>query len=132
MSMPRKAKPRAPTAPLAPVPPEILDQFVHQGPLTPEELEAAVRRFKQAILERALGAGLTDEMGYASGAGKREGHTSRRNGTSANDVLTDDGPLPIAVPRDREGSFGPEPIGKHERRCRRFDDKIIALYARAM
>ena len=57
--MPRKTKPRAPIAPLAPVPSEILDQFVHQGPLTPEELDAAVRRFKKAIIERALGAELT-------------------------------------------------------------------------
>jgi GxxExxY protein len=37
------------------VPAEILDQFVRQGPLLLEELEAAVRRFKKAIIERALG-----------------------------------------------------------------------------
>ena len=130
--MPRKAKPRAPAAPLAPVPSEILDQFVHQGPLTPEELEAAVRRFKKAIIERALGAELTHHLGYAPGAGKPEDTTNHRNGTSGKTVLTDDGPLPIEVPRDREGSFEPQLIGKHERRFTGFDDKIIALYARGM
>jgi len=130
--MPRKAKSRAPAAPLAPVPSEILDQFVHQGPLTPEELEAAVRRFKKAIIERALGAELTHHLGYASGADKPEDATNHRNGTSGKTVLTDDGPLPIDVPRDREGSFEPQLIGKHERRFTGFDDKIIALYARGM
>ena len=47
-------------------------------------------------------------------------------------VLTDDGPLPIDVPRDRDGTFEPRLIAKHERRFTGFDDKILALYARGM
>jgi hypothetical protein len=47
-------------------------------------------------------------------------------------VLTDDGPLGLDVPRDREGTFEPRLIGKHERRFTGFDDKIVALYARGM
>ena len=47
-------------------------------------------------------------------------------------VLTDDGPVPLEVPRDREGTFEPQLIGKHERRFRGFDDKVIALYARGL
>ena len=63
--MPRKPKASKSDAPLAPVPAEILDQFVHQGPLTPDELDAAVRRFKKAIIERALGGELTTHhLGY--------------------------------------------------------------------
>jgi putative transposase len=62
--MPRRRKPLMPDAPLTPVPAEILDQFVRQGPLSPEELEAAVRRFKKAIIERALSGELTHHLGY--------------------------------------------------------------------
>ena len=47
-------------------------------------------------------------------------------------MLTDDGPLRIEVPRDREGSFEPLLIPKHERRFTGFDDKIVAMYARGM
>jgi len=47
-------------------------------------------------------------------------------------VLTDDGAVAIAVPRDREGTFEPRLIGKHERRFTGFDDKVLALYARGM
>ena len=47
-------------------------------------------------------------------------------------MLTDDGALRIEVPRDREGSFEPLLIAKHERRFTGFDDKVIAMYARGM
>ena len=47
-------------------------------------------------------------------------------------MLTDDGPLALAVPRDRGGSFEPRLIGKHERRFTGFDDKVVALYARGL
>jgi len=47
-------------------------------------------------------------------------------------VLTDDGPLALDVPRDREGTFEPRLIAKHARRFTGFDDKVLALYARGM
>ena len=56
----------------------------------------------------------------------------RRNGKSSKTVLTDDGPLRVEIPRDRDGSFAPILIPKHERRFTGFDDKIIAMYARGM
>jgi putative transposase len=61
--MPRKPKPPKSDAPLAPVPPEILDQFVRQGPLTAEGLDGAVRQFRKAIIERALGGEVTHHLG---------------------------------------------------------------------
>ena len=131
--MPRaRRKTLTPDAPLAPVPAEILDQFVGQGPISAGELEAAVRRFKKAIIERALDGELTHHLGYPPGGTKPEETTNHRNGTSGKTVLTDDGALAIAVPRDREGTFEPRLIAKHERRFTGFDDKILALYARGM
>ena len=47
-------------------------------------------------------------------------------------MLPDDGPLTLAVPRDRADTFEPRLIGKHERRFTGFDDKVIALYARGL
>ena len=130
--MRRKRKSLMPDAPLAPVPSDILDQFVRQGPISPEELEAAVRRFKKAIIERALGGELTHHLGYPAGGTKPDDTTNHRNGTGGKTVLTDEGPLSIDVPRDREGTFEPRLIAKHERRFTGFDDKILALYARGM
>jgi putative transposase len=130
--MPRKRKSLAAETSLTPVPSEVLDQFVRQGPLSIEELDAAVRRFKKAIIERALGGELTHHLGYPPGGAKPEATTNHRNGTSGKTVLTDDGALVLDVPRDREGTFEPRLIPKHERRFAGFDDKILALYARGL
>ena len=75
---------------------------------------------------------MSHHLGYAAGADKPESTTNHRNGKSGKTVLTDDGPLRIEVPRDREGAFEPKLIGKHERRFTGFDDKIIAMYTRGM
>ena len=130
--MARKPKVSPSEAPLAPIPAEILDQLVRQGPLTPEELETVVRRLKKAIIERALGGELTHPLGYARGDAQPEDTANHRNGTSGKTVLTDDGPLALAVPRDRAGTCEPRLIGKHARRFTGFDDKVIALYARGL
>jgi len=131
--MPRKPKSEKPSAEvLAPIPAEILDQIVRDGPLTAEEIETVSRRFKKALIERALGGELTHHLGYPPGAAKPELATNHRNGTSGKTVLTDDGPVAIEVPRDRAGTFEPQLIGKHERRFTGFDDKVIALYARGL
>ncbi len=124
---PGEAPPR-----LAPVSPEILDQFVQQGPLTAAEVDAAVLRFKKALIERALGAELTHHLGYAPGERRPEDATNHRNGTSEKTVQTEDGPVTLEIPRDRAGSFEPQLVPRHERRFTGFDGKILALYARGM
>jgi transposase-like protein len=130
--MRRKRKSLTPDAPLAPVPSEILDQFVRQGAISVDELDNAVRRFKKALIERALGGELTHHLGYPAGGAKPDDSPNHRNGTGGKTVLTDDGALTIDVPRDRDGSFEPRLIAKHERRFTGFDDKVLALYARGM
>jgi transposase-like protein len=131
--MPRKTKSeKRPTEVLAPIPAEILDQLVRDGPLTAAEVEAASRRFKKALIERALGGELTHHLGYPPGGTKPADATNHRNGSSGKTVLTDDGPVAIEVPRDRTGTFEPQLVPKHERRFTGFDDKVIALYARGL
>ena len=131
--MPRKRKSDKELAEvLAPVPPEVLDRFVREGPLSAAEVEAATRRFKKAIIERALGAELSHHLGYGPGESKPDETPNHRNGTGDKTVLTDDGPLPIEVPRDRAGTFEPQLIPKHARRFTGLDDKILALYARGL
>jgi transposase-like protein len=125
--MPRKRKPK-PTD----VPDAVLEYFA--GPtriMSAPEVEDAMRRFKKALLEKALGAELTHHLGYPPGA-KPETATNHRNGTTPKTVLTDDGAVDVDVPRDRAGTFEPVLVPKHERRFTGFDDKILALYARGL
>ena len=69
--MPRKPKTEKPGAEiLAPISAEILDQLVRDGSLSAEEIETASRRFKTALIGRALGGELTHHLGYPAGAAK--------------------------------------------------------------
>lgn len=47
-------------------------------------------------------------------------------------MLTEDGPLRIAVPRDSASNFEPFLTPKHERRCPSFDGKTVGMYAHGM
>src|SRR5438105_12693669 len=130
--MPTKTKKSAEAAAALPsIPKELIDAFV-SGPMSGEAVNAATMAFKKALIERAMGAELSHHLGYPPGDAKPEEASNHRNGTSGKTVLTDGGPLRIDVPRDREGSFEPILIPKHERRFTGFDDKIIAMYARGM
>ncbi len=94
------------------------------------EVDVITTRSKKALVERMLGGELTHHLGYPPGGEKPAETANHRNGTSGKTVLTDDGPLTLDIPRDRDGTFAPQLIGKHERRFASVDDKILALYAR--
>jgi putative transposase len=113
------------------LPAGLVDQLV-QGPMTAEAVQDLSMAFKKALIERALGAELGHHLGYPAGSARPEDTTNQRNGKSRKTVLTDHGPLRVEIPRDRDGSFAPILIPKHERRFTGFDDKIIAMYARGM
>ncbi|MDH0684878.1 IS256 family transposase [Achromobacter animicus] len=124
-------KKKTPLRELPTIPAELVDQFV-KGPMTAEAVQDLSMAFKKALIERALGADLGHHLGYPAGGERPEQATNQRNGKSSKTVLTDDGPLRVEIPRDRDGSFAPILIPKHERRFTGFDDKIIAMYARGM
>lgn len=129
--MPSKTSKKKPAAALPKIPKELIDQFV-SGPMSAEAVNAASMAFKKALIERALGAELSHHLGYPPGAEKPGEVGNHRNGATGKTVLTEDGPLRIDIPRDRQGSFEPLLIPKHERRFTGFDDKIVAMYARGM
>jgi len=87
----------------------------------------------KAVLERALGAELTAHLGYErrDRAGRNSGNS--RNGTIGKKVQTGIGPVPVEVPRDRNGSFEPLLVPKRSGRISGgLDDMIISLYAHGM
>jgi putative transposase len=87
----------------------------------------------RAVLERALEAEMAAHLGYEPH--ERTGHNSgnSRNGTIAKTVQTGVGPVPLAVPRDRAGSFEPLLVPKRAGRIAGgLDDMVISLYAHGM
>jgi len=122
---------RALEAKLPEIPKELIDQFL-SGPMNAEAVNRATVAFKKALIERMLAAELSHHLGYPAGADKPPQAANHRNGSSEKAVLTEDGPVRITIPRDREGLFEPILIPKHERRFTGFDNKITAMYARGM
>jgi transposase-like protein len=110
---------------------ETLDQLV-AGVRTPAELDTLFRDLKRSLTERILRAELTEHLGYPEGAARPPDQDNARNGTTPKTVLTDEGALSLAIPRDRAGSFTPQLVPKGVRRLPGFDQKLLSLYARGL
>jgi putative transposase len=90
--------------------------------------EGLLDELKQALAERILNA----EMDVHLDRDEERSKGNHRNGHSQKTVLTENGSLPLFIPRDRQGRFEPQLIEKYRRRFPDFDRKIIALYARGL
>lgn len=110
---------------------EALDALIGET-RTPAELEQLFRQMKKRIVERMLDAELSHHLGYAPGEAKPADQPNHRNGTTPKTVLTDDGALPLDIPRDRAGTFAPQLVPKGVRRLPGFDAKVLSLYARGL
>lgn len=91
-----------------------------------------LQRLMKMVVESALDGEMEDHLGYAKHepAGRDGGNS--RNGTRAKEVLTEAGPVQIAVPRDRDGSFTPQLVKKRQRRLSGLDDLVISLSAKGL
>ena len=89
-------------------------------------------RLTKMVMEGALEGELDDHLGYGkhNPAGRDGGNS--RNGHRAKTVITDTGPVEIAVPRDRESSFDPKIVAKRQRRLTGVDDMVISLSAKGL
>jgi transposase-like protein len=88
----------------------------------------------QQLTKRFLEAALDGEMDAHLGRGRHErgGDGNARNGKRAKTLITDVGPVPIEVPRDREGSFTPQIVAKRQRRFGGVDNLVISLTAKGL
>jgi putative transposase len=84
------------------------------------------------VIETALGAELTEHLGYPPGQAPPGGTGNHRNGSTPKTVQTELGAVGIRTPRDRDGSFDPKLVGKRQTRLAGLDDRILGLYAGGM
>lgn len=94
--------------------------------------QGAFTLLMKPALEELLEAELTEHLGYEpyEPTGRQSGNS--RNGTSKKTVQTSEGPVELDVPRDRNGTFEPVAVKKHQRRLGRMEDAVVAMYARGM
>ncbi|EAA4243645.1 IS256 family transposase [Salmonella enterica subsp. enterica serovar Bareilly] len=101
-----------------------------KGLKTEADLNQFSRMLTKLTVETALNAELTDHFGHEKNAPKTDSNT--RNGYSSKTVLCDDGEIELNTPRDRENTFEPQLIKKHQTRITQMDSQILSLYAKGM
>jgi putative transposase len=114
--------------------PELLEELL-RGTKDPKDIfgpEGLLHRLKGALMQRILEAEMTDHLGFEANEAEGRGSGNSRNGHTDKTVQTETGPVPIRVPRDRNGTFEPKLVPKHRRRLEGFDEKVLALYARGL
>jgi putative transposase len=84
------------------------------------------------VIEAALGAELSDHLGYEHGQAPPGGAPNVRNGSTGKTLKTDIGQVAIKTPRDRDASFEPQLVGKRQTRVAGLDHKILGMYAGGM
>ena len=91
-----------------------------------------IKSLVKAVMESALSAELSTHLGYEKHDTKGYNTGNSRNGTTPKTLKGEFGEVELEVPRDRNGSYTPQLLPKHQTRFDGFDDKIISLYARGM
>jgi len=113
---------------------DIVDQLDLNG-VTQDELfgeGGLVKALTARILNKALEAEMDTHLGYRKHSSSGDLSGNNRNGYSSKKVLTQDQETEISIPRDRNGSFEPVIVPKHEKRLPIFNEQIIALYSSGM
>ena len=114
--------------------PEVLDKLL-DGVKTQDDLagpNGLLSQITKALLERMLAGELTHHLGYGKHEPALAGNGNTRNGSSRKLLKSQSGEIEIAVPRDRNGTFEPQVVRKHQTRWDGLDRQIVSLYARGL
>ena len=101
----------------------------------PEDLigeNGLLKQLTKQLLERAMAAELTEHVGYDKHDASGNNSGNSRNGKSTKTLKGTFGELALETPRDRNGTFAPQIIEKHQTRFTGFDKNILSLYARGL
>ena len=113
----------------------MLDQIDFHG-MTAEELSGENGLLKQLtsrFYSRALEAEMDSHLGYKKNDNSGDNSGNSRNGyTSKTVILENNDTIDVQVPRDRNSTFEPVIIPKHEKRTPLFNDQIISMYSFGM
>lgn len=113
----------------------LLDQIDFHG-MTAEELageNGLLKKLTSRFYSKALDAEMDEHLGYKKNDNAGDNSGNSRNGYTTKTVITDDNDtIEVQVPRDRNSTFEPVIIPKHEKRTPLFNDQIISMYSFGM
>jgi len=95
-------------------------------------MKSALERMLDTEMDVHLGRRANAALAAADVAVGGSAPANRRNGRSKKTISGEMGDITLDTPRDRQSTFEPQLIAKHQRRLAGFDEKILALYAKGM
>jgi putative transposase len=101
----------------------------------PEDLIGStglLAQLTRRVIEKAMDVEMTTHLGHERHGPVTHPSGNTRNGRSKKTLKGEFGEVPIAVPRDRQGTFEPLIVPKHQTHWHGFDNKILSLYARGL
>ena len=113
---------------------EVIDNLL-KNYQKPEDLigeNGLLKQLTKQLLERAMAAEMTEHVGYDKHDAVGNNSGNSRNGKSAKTIKGTFGELALEIPRDRNGTFEPQIIEKHQTRFTGFDKNILSLYSRGL
>ena len=109
---------------------EAIAREAAKGIKTEKDLNDFSRMLKKITVETALNAELDCHLGYDKHDTSE--NPNSRNGHSSKTLITEDGQFEVDLPRDRDSTFAPQLVKKHQTRLTGMDEKILCLYAKGM
>jgi len=106
---------------------EFFKQFKTAG-----ELEDFFRELYKEGVQQLLEAEMDEHLGYEKYDPKGYGSGNSRNGTSKKTLKSTVGDIPVNIPRDRNASFDPVVVPKHETMSEKIEKAIVGMYSRGM
>jgi putative transposase len=103
--------------------------------LRPEEITGPgglLTQLAGRVIETALGAELSEHLGYPPGQAPPGGAGNQRNGSTSKTLKTELGEVAVRTPRDRKGTFDPRLVAKRQTRLAGLDERVLDLYAGGM
>ena len=97
---------------------------------TDADLNEFSKALKKLTVETALNAELTEHLGHERH--QANAHGNARKGYSKKQLLTSDGEFELNTPRDRDGTFEPQLVKKHQTRIISMDSQILSLNTKGM
>jgi len=109
---------------------ELLKDYKKPEDLTGEK--GLLKQLTKRLIERAMSAEMSQHLGYEKHSPEGKNGGNSRNGYSTKTIRSDSGEFDIDQPRDRDGTFEPQIIKKHQKSFNGFDDKIMSMYSLGM
>lgn len=96
------------------------------------EIQEVLKQLFAGAIEQILDAEMEEHLGYEKHNIEGNNTGNSRNGYSKKTITSDYGKSEIAIPRDRNGEFKPQIIGKRQVRTDEIETKVLGMYAKGM